>query len=115
MAKRLARWLPGYAYDEEQFFRCDGAPAEVAMRRRTAFMALAEGLAGVSRLHCTLRDEAEAIVLVDHSRHGTWVNGERVAGRARLRAGDRLRIGDPGVELALIAVDGRHAQETPQR
>ena len=42
-------------------------------------------------------------------------NGERVAGRARLRAGDRLRIGDPGVELALIAVDGRNAQETPQR
>jgi glutamate-1-semialdehyde 2,1-aminomutase len=25
MAKRLARWLPGYAYDETGFFRCDGA------------------------------------------------------------------------------------------
>jgi pSer/pThr/pTyr-binding forkhead associated (FHA) protein len=43
-------------------------------------------------------------VLVDHSRHGTLVNGERVAGRARLRAGDVLRIGEPGVELPLIAV-----------
>ena len=59
-------------------------------------------------IDCTLRDEDGAIVLVDHSRHGTFVNGERVAGRARLRAGDRLRIGDPGVELALIAVGAGH-------
>jgi pSer/pThr/pTyr-binding forkhead associated (FHA) protein len=52
------------------------------------------------------------VVLDDHSRHGTFVNGERDAGRARLRAGDRLRIGDPGVELSLISVGGRHG--TPQ-
>lgn len=91
------------------------ATIEIGRAPAAGGIVLAEGLAGVSRLHCTLRDEAEAIVLVDHSRHGTWVNGERVAGRARLRAGDRLRIGDPGVELVLIAVDGRHAQETPQR
>jgi hypothetical protein len=67
-------------------------------------LALPDGMAGVSRLHCTLRDEAGDIVLVDHSRHGSWINGERVAARARLRAGDVLRIGDPGIELALIAV-----------
>jgi pSer/pThr/pTyr-binding forkhead associated (FHA) protein len=67
----------------------------------------------VSRLHCTLRAEAGRVVLVDHSRHGTWVNGERVAGRARLRAGDRLRIGEPGVQLELIAVGGGHG-EAPQ-
>ncbi|MCB2015944.1 MAG: aminotransferase class III-fold pyridoxal phosphate-dependent enzyme [Hydrogenophaga sp.] len=58
MAKRLARWLPGYAYDEEQFFRCDGAPAEVAMRRRTAFMALAEGLASRSPRTLTMTAKA---------------------------------------------------------
>jgi hypothetical protein len=67
-------------------------------------IALPDGLAGVSRLHCTLRDDGEGIVVVDHSRHGTLVNGERVAGRARLRAGDVLRVGEPGVELPLIAV-----------
>lgn len=44
MAKRLARWLPGYAYDETGFFACDGAPPEVVGRRRAAFDALAEGL-----------------------------------------------------------------------
>jgi glutamate-1-semialdehyde 2,1-aminomutase len=25
MAKRLARWLPGYSFDEAEFFGCDGA------------------------------------------------------------------------------------------
>lgn len=63
-----------------------------------------DGAAGVSRLHCSLIDEGGDIVLVDHSRYGCFVNGERVAGRARLRAGDTLRIGDPGIECTLIAV-----------
>jgi glutamate-1-semialdehyde 2,1-aminomutase len=45
MAKRLARLLPGYAYDEAQFFACDGAPAEVVQRRRAAFDTLCAGFA----------------------------------------------------------------------
>jgi hypothetical protein len=90
-----------------------GAALEIGRAPAGGGVELPEGLAGVSRLHCTVRDDGGAIVLVDHSRHGTFVNGERVAGRARLRAGDRLRIGDPGVELALIAVGGR-GEEAPQ-
>ena len=42
MAKRVASWLPGYAYDEDQFFRADGAPAEVAAQRRAALLRLSE-------------------------------------------------------------------------
>ena len=68
-------------------------------------IALPEGLAGVSRRHCTLAPEGDELVLLDHSSFGTYVNGERVAERVRVRAGDRVRLGDPGVELALIAVD----------
>jgi len=35
------------------------------------------------------------------------LNGERVSGRVSLRAGDRLRLGNPGIELDLIRlVDG---------
>jgi pSer/pThr/pTyr-binding forkhead associated (FHA) protein len=40
----------------------------------------------------------------DHSRYGTFLNGERVAGEAELGAGDRLRVGTPGVVLELVAV-----------
>jgi glutamate-1-semialdehyde 2,1-aminomutase len=44
MAKRLARWLPGYSFDESTFFGCDGAPADIQALRRAAFMALAQTL-----------------------------------------------------------------------
>src|SRR4051812_9266860 len=41
MARRAARLIPFYEYDEEQFFRCDNAPADIAARRRDGFMRLA--------------------------------------------------------------------------
>ncbi len=41
IAKRIAALIPGYAYDEERFFEVDGAPAEVAARRRAGFFRLA--------------------------------------------------------------------------
>jgi glutamate-1-semialdehyde 2,1-aminomutase len=41
MAKRVARLLPGYHYDETQFFAADDAPAEVVTRRRKGFQRLA--------------------------------------------------------------------------
>ena len=41
MAQRVARWLPGYAYDEAHFFASDDAPAEVVARRRAGFGQLA--------------------------------------------------------------------------
>ena len=37
MAKRLARLIPGYAYDEAKFFNSDGAPAEAVAQRRAGF------------------------------------------------------------------------------
>jgi FHA domain len=71
----------------------------------TDSIGLPEGLAGVSRRHCTFMRERDAVVLIDHSRCGTFVNGERVTERVRVHAGDRVRLGEPGIELALIAVD----------
>src|SRR5260370_33900237 len=64
----------------------------------------ARGRAGVSRRHCTFLRAGAELLLLDHSRFGSFVNGERVAERARVRAGDEVRIGDPGITLALIAV-----------
>src|SRR5258705_7413470 len=41
MARGIAGLLPYYEYDDVRFFCCDGAPADVAMQRRTAFFRLA--------------------------------------------------------------------------
>ena len=65
---------------------------------------LPDGLAGVSRRHCTFVRDGSELVLLDHSSFGTFVNGERVAERVRVYAGDRVRLGEPGIEFALITV-----------
>ena len=41
LARRLASLIPYYEYDETAFFRSDGAPEDVAARRREAFLRLA--------------------------------------------------------------------------
>jgi glutamate-1-semialdehyde 2,1-aminomutase len=41
MARRFARLVPFYEYDEAHFFDADAAPAHVAAQRRAAFMRLA--------------------------------------------------------------------------
>ena len=68
----------------------------------TPHITLPRAAAGVSRRHCSLRREGERTILVDHSRYGTWINGARVRERAAVRAGDRVRVGTPGVEFTLI-------------
>jgi predicted component of type VI protein secretion system len=59
--------------------------------------------AGVSRAHCRFFESAGESVVEDLSTWGTFVNGERVAGRVVLVAGDKVRVGSPGIELVLIA------------
>ena len=46
MAKRVAAWLPGYAYDEAQFFAADDAPADVQAHRRAGLRQLAADISG---------------------------------------------------------------------
>jgi len=65
---------------------------------------LPDGLAGVSRRHCTFLRDGDELVLIDHSNYGTFVNGERVAERVRIHVGDRVRVGEPGIELSLISI-----------
>jgi FHA domain len=65
-------------------------------------LALPEGVAGLSRRHCTLRSERGRAQIVDHSRYGSFLDGARVRGRAFLAAGSTLRVGTPGVELPLV-------------
>jgi len=42
IARRMARLVPHYTYDEEGFFRSDAAPEDVAERRRAGLLQLAE-------------------------------------------------------------------------
>jgi pSer/pThr/pTyr-binding forkhead associated (FHA) protein len=67
-------------------------------------LALVGPLAGISYSHCTLLRCDANVIVRDHSRYGTFLNGERVDGEAALDAGDRLRLGTPGVVLELVAV-----------
>ncbi len=41
ISRRIARWVPFYEYDEATVLRADGAPDEVALRRRAGFERLA--------------------------------------------------------------------------
>jgi FHA domain len=59
---------------------------------------------GVSRVHCSISLADGSAWLEDHSTYGTFLNGERIGGRVELRAGDRLRVGSPGVECELVRV-----------
>jgi glutamate-1-semialdehyde 2,1-aminomutase len=58
MAKRVARLLPGYAYDEARFFASDEAPADVVARRRAGFTRLAGHLAQRHQKSIALTKEA---------------------------------------------------------
>lgn len=58
---------------------------------------------GISRRHCSIERDGEVVVVRDHSRYGTFVNGERVEDSTVLAAGDRLRVGTPGIVLELVA------------
>ena len=65
---------------------------------------LSGAVAGISRRHCSLRRIEGRVVIEDYSRYGSYLNGRRVEDNAFLRAGDRLRLGTPGIEVQLIEV-----------
>ena len=66
---------------------------------------LATEMPGVSRRHCSLSRQNGQCVLEDHSRYGTFLNGNRIDGSSIMQVGDALRIGSPGFEFQLITTD----------
>ena len=88
MAKRLATWLPGYAYDEGRFFACDGAPPEIAHLRRASFDTLVAGYA---------QRYAKSLALTAEAREGLadlqFTGSYRVPFQFSPRVRDRLRVG----------------------
>jgi len=61
--------------------------------------------AGISRYHCSLYRSDDRVLVEDHSKFGSFVNGKRFDDKAAVSVGDRLRLGTPGVELLLIEVE----------
>ena len=64
----------------------------------------------VSRRHAVVAEGPDGFTIEDlGSTNGTWVNGERIERRERLRAGDELRFGNTvwHVRAAVAAPDGR--------
>jgi hypothetical protein len=57
----------------------------------------------LSRRHCSLRVENGRVLVHDHSRYGTRLNGHQIENTAVLHAGDVIQIGQPPIELTLVA------------
>ncbi|MEP7245406.1 MAG: FHA domain-containing protein [Gammaproteobacteria bacterium] len=97
--------VPSHVLFEGRAFALTGNSLVVGRALGTAqSLSLPDGLAGVSRRHCTFVRDGTELVLIDHSNYGTFVNGERVSERVRIHVGDKVRLGEPGVELSLIAI-----------
>jgi glutamate-1-semialdehyde 2,1-aminomutase len=62
MAKRVVSFLPGYEFNESQFFSCDGAPDQVAENRKKAFYSLAQLLQTRHAKSIALTAEAREII-----------------------------------------------------
>ncbi len=100
-AERLGRPFLVYrsADDEQQLFVIDtGVDSLWVGRSESADLNLAWD-EEVSSLHAQLEMVGLECTLVDDglSRNGSFVNGERVSGRRRLRDGDTMRFGRTGV------------------
>jgi hypothetical protein len=76
----------------------------VAIPEGSRGLNLSGAVAGISRRHVSLRRIEGRLVVEDHSRYGSYLNGRRVEGMAFVKAGDRLRLGTPGIEVQLIEV-----------
>ncbi len=61
-AQRMARWVPGYAYEDGQWFTTDGAPADIANQRRHALKELGAGLRNQSPLTLAHTDASKPMI-----------------------------------------------------
>jgi hypothetical protein len=77
---------------------------EADPKRRTVLVA--EGVSGISRLHCEVVLRDGELRLRDFSSFGTFVNEKKVAGEIVLQRADVIRVGSPGVELHVVSLEG---------
>lgn len=85
---------------------CDGSPVLVQAHDvvvgRVAKCTVRVTHPLVSREHCRFEPREDGLFVVDlGSVNGTWVNGERVAGRVQVRKGDKVGLGRDGAVLVV--------------
>jgi pSer/pThr/pTyr-binding forkhead associated (FHA) protein len=95
-----------------QFLVLNGEAEPMTLGRRVEMDVSLPWDAEVSGLHAQLHHVAGEWAIVDDglSKNGTYVNEQRIAGRRRLRGGDRIRVGR--TVLAYDASVAMPAQET---
>ena len=68
----------------------------------------------VSRRHARLRRDGDTVTLEDlRSTNGTFLNGDRLTGPARLSVGDTLRLGEVELQFGVIGMPERRHGEGP--
>lgn len=88
MARRMAKLVPFYEYGDDEFFSCDGAPADVVAQRRAAFARVGDRLR--RKAPKTLAASAE---LEDGVSDVRFVNHYRVPFQFRNRVRRELPVG----------------------
>lgn len=71
-------------------------------------MIVIEDQSGVSAAHCEIGLRDGELHLRDTSRYGTYVNEKRVSGETVLKPSDIVRVGTPGAELHVVALEVEH-------
>jgi hypothetical protein len=103
LRERIAAEQRGHAFllfrdasEHQVIFELDAARERVAIGRRGANAVALPWDPEVSRVHATLEHIGGDWLICDQglSHNGTWVNGERVHGRRRLRGGDIVTVGE---------------------
>jgi glutamate-1-semialdehyde 2,1-aminomutase len=88
IARRVAELVPFYEYDEREFFGADGAPPDVAEKRKAGFERLAEHFR--TRSPKTIE---ESLALQDGISDVAFVNAYRVPFQFRNLVREKLKIG----------------------
>jgi hypothetical protein len=100
--------VPSHLVLDGRAYRLTDRPLRIGSEANTGdySLMLSSRHTGVSRHHCSIEFSAGRVVLIDHSRFGTRLNGYRIQGSAVLQPGDTISLGDPVCVLKLVAETG---------
>jgi glutamate-1-semialdehyde 2,1-aminomutase len=98
-SRRIARLIPSFAYDEQEFFGSDGAPESVRNNRRNGF----------NRLGLSLRERAPASIAFTESLEDSisdvrFINAYRVPYPYRNLVRNYLKLGQVAVETSGVQI-----------